>query len=125
MFYSSKLETIIPKVKSENFGEMELIRPMYRIHEDDIIAWCNYNDLKFINCACAFSAANADSEEITSKRLEVKLLLKQLKKTNPEIEDNIFRTFDTPLLHAISRIQIRCGISYLPGFLSRRRPALL
>ena len=96
MFYSSKLETIIPKVKSENFGEMELIRPMYRIHEDDILAWCKYNDLKFINCACAFSAANADTEEITSKRLEVKLLLKQLRKTNPEIEDNIFRA-----MHAV------------------------
>lgn len=91
MFYSSKLETIIPKAKSENFGEMELIRPMYRIHEDAVLAWCRYNDLHFIQCACAFADRNHDSDEITSKRLEVKLLLKELHKKNPEIEDNIFR----------------------------------
>lgn len=96
MFYSSKLETIIPKALSKNFGEMELIRPLYRIKEQDILAWARYNDLSFINCACKFTEENEKSGEITSKRLEVKLLLNELKKNNPEIEDNIFRA-----MHAV------------------------
>ncbi len=89
MFYSSKIETIIPKAKSENFEGMELIRPMYCVHEDDIIAWAKYNGLEFIQCACRFteSARSCDS---TSKRLETKKLIRELKKNNPEIEQNIF-----------------------------------
>lgn len=98
MFYSSKLETIIPKSHSENFAGMELIRPMYCIREEDIIAWAAANDLSFIQCACRFTEnSTVDERGVgTSKRKEVKELLKRLKKTNPEIEDNIFRA-----LHAV------------------------
>ena len=97
MFYSSKLETIVPKAHSENFPGMELIRPMYRIKEEDIIHWCNYNHLEFIRCACRFTENSTNEESgISSKRLETKLLIKELRKTNPEIEDNIFRA-----LHAV------------------------
>lgn len=98
MFYSSKLETIIPKSHSENFAGMELIRPMYCIREEDIIAWAAANDLSFIQCACRFTEnSTVDERGVgTSKRKEVKELLKRLKETNPEIEDNIFRA-----LHAV------------------------
>ncbi len=96
MFWSSKLETIVPKAKSENFGEMELIRPLYRIKEDAVIAWARYNDLSFIRCACRFTERNDKLEDGSSKRQEVKQLIKQLKKENPEIEDNIFRA-----MHAV------------------------
>ena len=98
MFYSSKLETIIPKSHSENFAGMELIRPMYCIKEEDIIAWSNANGLSFIQCACRFTENSTIDERGvgTSKRREVKELLKRLKETNPEIEDNIFRA-----LHAV------------------------
>ncbi len=95
MFYSSKLETIIPKSHSENFPDMELIRPMYCVKEADINAWCAYNDLSFIQCACSVSARNNDSPN-ASKRHETKLLIAELKKNNPEIEENIFRS-----LHAV------------------------
>ena len=105
MFWSSKLETIIPKSHSENFENMELIRPMYRIKEDDILNWCAHNDLHFIRCACAFSERTEENgDESASKRLEAKHLLKQLRKTNPEIEDNIFRA-----LHAVQ-------IESFPGY---------
>ena len=91
MMNSSKLETIVPKVHSLNFEGMELIRPMYRINEADIIAWARYNDLEFIQCACRFTETTSrDNAETTSRRRETKELIRQLKKTNPEIETSIF-----------------------------------
>ncbi len=97
MFYSSKLETIVPRCHSENFEGMELIRPMYGIKEDAVKDWCRYNGLEFIQCACRFTEENArENAETTSKRKEVKELIRQLKENNPEIEDNIFRA-----LHAV------------------------
>ena len=95
MFYSSKLETIIPKSHSENFPEMELIRPMYCVKEESILNWCAHNDLHFINCACRFSE-QAEHGLTDSKRLETKNLIRKLKQENPYIEDNIFRA-----LHAV------------------------
>lgn len=72
---------------------MELIRPLYCVHEDAIIAWKNYNGLRFLQCACRFTeerdgAADGVGE---SKRQEMKLLLRELKKTNPNIEKSMFR----------------------------------
>lgn len=91
MFYSSKLETIVPKIHSENFEGMELIRPMYRIKEASIIDWCKFNKLSFIQCACRFTENVETDPHTSSKRKEVKELIKKLKKENPNIEDNIFR----------------------------------
>ena len=92
MFNSSKLETMIPKVHSLNFEGMELIRPMYRIKEEDVLAWCRYNDLEFIRCACRFTEAIAMREHNgeNSRRQETKDLIRELKKTHPGIEDSIF-----------------------------------
>ena len=92
MFNSSKLETMIPKVHSLNFEGMELIRPMYRIREDDVLAWCRYNDLHFIQCACRFteSVAMRDKNGETSRRQETKELIRELRKTNPRIDESIF-----------------------------------
>ena len=95
MMYASKIDTLIPKCHSENFEGMELIRPMYCIREEDILSWCRYNDLHFIQCACRLTEGTV-SKELTSKRKEVKELIKELKKTNPEVEKNIFRS-----LHAV------------------------
>ncbi len=92
MFNSSKLETMIPKVHSLNFEGMELIRPMYRIKEDDVLAWCRYNDLHFIRCACKFteSIASRDRNGENSRRQETKELIRELRKTNPYIDESIF-----------------------------------
>lgn len=97
MFNSSKLETMIPKVHSLNFEGMALIRPLYRIKEEAIIHWAKYNELDFIRCACRFTE-NLSEEVMNSgsKRQDAKNLIKELKKSNPEIEDNIFRS-----LHAV------------------------
>ena len=94
MFYGSQLQAMIPKVHSTNFEGMELIRPLYCVHEDSIIAWRNYNNLTFLQCACRFTENSAASVDGIgeSKRQEIKLLIKALKKTNPNIEKSIFRS---------------------------------
>lgn len=94
MFYGSQLQAMIPKVHSTNFEGMELIRPLYCVHEDSIIAWRNYNNLTFLQCACRFTENSAASVDGIgeSKRQEIKQLIKALKETNPNIEKSIFRS---------------------------------
>ena len=89
MFYGGLLQAMPPRLNAQNFPGMELIRPMYLIHEDDIVAWKNANGLDFIQCACRFTE-NAASGHTDSKRTEIKGLIRQLKAENPHIEDNIF-----------------------------------
>ena len=95
MFYASKLEGMMPKVRSRNFPGMELIRPMYRIRERDIIAFARYNRLEFLACACRFTEEGREKEGL-SKRREIKNLIAELQKTNPDIEISIFNA-----LHAV------------------------
>ena len=91
MLYSSEIKTMLPKLHSTNFEGMELIRPLYKVKERDVIAWANYNDLHFLRCACKFTADSAE-DEMLSKRNEMKELVKTLRKTNPDADDNIFRS---------------------------------
>ena len=101
MFHGSQLQGMMPKLHSTNFEGMELIRPMYMIHEDDIIAWKNYNDLSFIRCACRFCDDNenaAGSGGSGLKRLETKELIRELKKDNPGIEKSIFNAIHSVCL---------------------------
>lgn len=93
LFYGAQLQAMPPKLHSKNFPGMELIRPLYCVHEDDIIAWKNYNHLQFLQCACRFTEARDASGDGVgeSKRQEMKVLLRELKKTNPNIEKSMFR----------------------------------
>ena len=93
LFYGAQVQTMPPKLHSKNFPGMELIRPLYCVHEDAIIAWRNYNHLRFLQCACRFTEArDASGDGIgESKRQEMKVLLKTLKETNPNVEKSIFR----------------------------------
>lgn len=91
MLYSSEIKTMLPKLHSTNFEGMELIRPLYKVKERDIVSWANYNDLHFLRCACKFTADSAE-DEMLSKRQEMKTLVKKLRETNPEADDNIFRS---------------------------------
>ena len=109
MFYGSQLQAMPPKLRSRNFPGMELIRPMYCIHEDDIIAWQHYNGLEFIQCACRFTerAAAHGSDGSSSKRQEVKLLLRELRRKNPDIEKSIF--------HSIHSVCLDTMVGYKSG----------
>ncbi len=93
MLYSGQLQGMLPKLKSLNYENMELIRPLYCVHEDAIIAWKNYNNLEFLNCACKLTECiNSEDGFMTSKRAETKALIKELKKTNPNVEKSIFNS---------------------------------
>lgn len=93
MLYGGQVQTMMPKLHSTNFEGMELIRPMYLVHEEAILDWVRYHDLHFLQCACRFTEARDASGDGVgeSKRQEVKLLLRELKKGNPNIEKSIFR----------------------------------
>ena len=94
MFYGSQMQAMLPKLHSTNFEGMELIRPLYCIHEEDILAWKQYNDLEFIQCACRFTenCTMCDNGGGGSKRQEVKILLRRLRRDNPNIERSIFNS---------------------------------
>lgn len=92
MFYNSQIQTMPPKLKSTNFDGMELIRPLYCIKEEDILKWKRYNNLEFLQCACKFTKQNSAGASVQSKRLEVKQLIKELKKVNPDVEINLFNS---------------------------------
>lgn len=91
MMYASEIKTMLPKLHSTNFKGMELIRPLYMVKENDIIAWSRYNGLEFLQCACRFTQDSSFDESL-SKRKEMKNLVKELRKTNPAVDDNIFRS---------------------------------
>ncbi len=99
MFYGSQLQAMPPKLHSTSFPGMTLIRPMYCIREEDILAWKRYNDLEFIQCACRFTEnCTMCDNGGGSKRQEVKLLLRRLKRDNPNIENSIFRSIHSVAL---------------------------
>lgn len=89
--YGGEFKTMMPKLHSTNFKGMELIRPLYYVREKDIISFAKYHRLEFLNCACKFTAENND-QNLNSKRLVIKHLIAELKKDNPYIENNIFKS---------------------------------
>ncbi len=101
MFYGSEIKTMMPKLHSDNFPGIELIRPLYMVHEESIIAWRNFNDLTFINCACRFTEGCSLINDGTSKRKEIKELIKKLRKINNRIDYNIFKSMDNVNLDCV------------------------
>ncbi len=103
MLYGAEVKTMMPKLHSDNFEGLELIRPLYMVHEKAIISWRDYNDLKFLNCACKFTenVSNFDSD---SKRKEMKELIDNLRKVNKDVDHNIFTS--------MSNININCILGY-------------
>ena len=99
MLYGAQLQGMMPKLHSTNFEGMELIRPLYCVHEEDIIAWKRYNRLEFLQCACRFTENISQSGDGVgpSKRQEVKQLLKALRRDNPDVEKSVFNA-----IHAVS-----------------------
>ncbi len=122
MLYGGQVQTMMPKIKSTNFSGMELIRPMYLIREADIKRWRDENDLHFIQCACKFTdtctseACLADSRT-GSKRMEIKHLIANLKKVNPRVEQNIFKSVQNVNLETVIAYKDKDGVhSFLDNF---------
>ena len=95
MLYGAQINTMMPKLHSTNFQGMELIRPLYLVKEADILAWKEYNQLQFLQCACRFTeeSSRRQNEEL-SKRKEMKKLIGEFRKTSPYIDMNIFRSVE-------------------------------
>ena len=100
MLYGAQIQTMMPKLHSINFEGMELIRPMYLVKEESIIAWAKYNNLTFLQCACNFTEKN-NLDNVSSKRLETKNLIKELRKKYEDIDINIFRSVEDVNLNTI------------------------
>lgn len=124
MLYGAQVQTMMPKLHSTNFPGMELIRPMYLIREADIKSWRDANDLRFIQCACHFTdtCTTCDPDGRTvSKRMEIKRLIAELKKVNPAVEANIFRSMENVNLNTvISYKQNGVTHSFLDEYDARR-----
>ncbi len=104
MLHGAQIQTMMPKLHSTNFEGMELIRPLYLIRESDICAWRDYNDLHFLQCACHFTDTCTTCHEdgtTSSKRLETKKMIAELKKNNPFIESNIFKSVENVNLDTV------------------------
>lgn len=101
IIYGAEYKTMMPKLLSENYEGLELIRPLYLVKEESIMKWCKYNDLHFLQCACRFTEENHHSLENTSKRKEIKALIQQLRKNYPNSDINIFRSFHNVNLNTI------------------------
>ncbi len=96
MLYGSQMQTMMPKIHSENYIGMEVIRPLYLVREKNILQWAKANDLQFIDCACQVTEKSS-----SSKRKEIKNLLKQLREVNPEVDMNIFRSAENVNLQTL------------------------
>ena len=104
MLYGAQMQTMMPKLHSTNFEGMQLIRPLYLVREDDIKKWRDYNHLYFLQCACKFTetcSSCQDNGQNNSKRLEVKNLIREMKKTNPYVEGNIFKSVENVNLSTV------------------------
>lgn len=102
MLYGGEIKTMMPKLHSTNHEGMELIRPLYLVKEADIIAWKNYHDLQFIQCACRLTEnCSLGDAGGGSKRQEMKVLVKKFRQTNPHIEMNIFKSVHNVNLQTI------------------------
>ena len=101
MFYGAEIKTMMPKLHSDNYEGSDLIRPLYLVKEASIIAWKNYNELTFINCACRFTEGCSLINDGTSKRKEMKELIKNLRKINPSVDANIFKAMDNVNMNCI------------------------
>ena len=102
MLYGAQVQTMMPKLHSTNFERMELIRPLYLVREDDIKKWRDYNDLHFLQCACKFTeTCSIEGGDSSSKRMEIKHLIRELKKTNSFVEGNIFKSVENVNLSTV------------------------
>jgi tRNA(Ile)-lysidine synthase TilS/MesJ len=101
LFYGAEIKTMMPKLHSDNFEGLELIRPLHFVKEEDIIAWARYHHLEFINCACRFTEKSTYEDETISKRKEMKRLVQEMRKNNPNVDYNIYKALDNVNLNCV------------------------
>lgn len=107
MLNSGTFQTMLPKLHSDNFDNMELIRPLYLIREKDILTWVNSNNLHFIRCACKLTERiHNHTGDSGSQRQETKKLIASLKDYNANVESNIFKSAENVNLDKVMAYKI-------------------
>ena len=101
MLWGAQVQTMMPKLRSDNFEGMELIRPLYFVREADIKRFRDYHDLHFLQCACRFTDTCSVDGSMASKRTEIKALISEMKKTNPLVESHIFSSVENVHMDAV------------------------
>ena len=107
LFYGAEIKTMMPKLHSDNFANLELIRPLYLVKESAIKAWRDFNNLEFINCACPLTdncVINTDNDEEIGRRQAMKNLIYKLRGERKNIDNNIFT--------ALNNINMNCILGY-------------
>ena len=95
LIYNGMYAGMMPKLRSDNFEGMELIRPLYLVREDNILDWVKYNNLSFIDCACSVTKRDI------GKRKEMKELVKTLKEYYFDADRNIFNSLNNVKLDKV------------------------
>ena len=106
ILYGAEVKTMLPKLHSQHYPGMELIRPLYLVKEHDILRWQKYNDLHFLHCACALEQQH-EAKGDSGKRAQVKALIADLRKENDNVDSNIF--------HAVEDVNLEALIGYHKG----------
>ena len=106
MFYSSQIRAMLPKLHSDNFEGMELIRPLYEVHEKSVLAWKRYNHLEFLQCACRFTD-HSEMHDGGTKRQEIKELIRTMKEKTPDLDQSIFNSIHSVCLDTMPGWQYR------------------
>lgn len=105
LLFNGQYSGMMPKLHSDNFTGLELIRPLYLIKEEDIQKWKNYNNLEFINCACAVAEKNVGA------RVNIKNVISELKKVYSLADINILKSLSNVNLDTIIRYKTK-GLEY-------------
>ncbi|WP_446898479.1 tRNA 2-thiocytidine biosynthesis TtcA family protein [Clostridium sp. LBM24168] len=96
LLYSGNFKTMLPKLKSTNFENMELIRPLYFIEEAHIRNFTQSSGIWPLNCACMVAA-----KKVGNKRYEIKELIENMKKSFKGVDKSIFHAAENVNMDSI------------------------
>ncbi|MCM1438355.1 MAG: tRNA 2-thiocytidine biosynthesis protein TtcA [Roseburia sp.] len=107
MFFGGQIQGMMPKINSNNFKGMQLIRPLYCVLDDDIIRWKEYNNLQFIACACKLTENLSLGEQGQSARQDIKKLIKDFRARNPDVDASIFKSLHNVQLDTLPEFKYK------------------
>lgn len=96
VLYAGNFKTMLPKLHSQNFQHLELIRPLYYIKEKSIKNIMEIFHIKAMDCGCAVASGHT-----SSKRKEIKNLIATLKTIHPDVDKCIFQSANNVNIDAI------------------------
>lgn len=96
VLYAGTFKTMMPLLKSKNYDNMKLIRPMINIREKDIISYTNHINIFPMDCGCEVAAG-----KYASTRTAIKQLIADYQKVFKDVDKSIFAAGTNVNLDAI------------------------